>query len=229
MSLRQLAGKWRLLIILALGALPVVSALFGGSGGRSFVDDTLLAMMTFAIMPFITLGAATAAFGNELEDNTLSNLTLNPVPRWKIVAPKVAAAITVSAPVVVVSAALSVSISLSGDEGKALAAVAAGMLLGAATYSAVFTWAGLMNTRALWYGLAYVLFWEGTLANIANGVKYLSIQQYVLSVVHAIDGNLLSDPGRGLIETPAAVIGAAVVFTLFVTLTVYRLRTMDVP
>jgi hypothetical protein len=42
--------------------------------------------------------AVRAAFGNELEDRTLANLTLSPIPRWKIVVPKLLGVITIAAP-----------------------------------------------------------------------------------------------------------------------------------
>ena len=36
-------------------------------------------------------GKLTAAFGNEVEDKSLANLTLAPVPRWQIAVPKLLA------------------------------------------------------------------------------------------------------------------------------------------
>ena len=92
LSLRQLATVRRLAVLVVLGILPVfISAVLAGNSDSisSFVDDVLLTgVITAAIVPLITLAVGTAAFGNELDDNTLSNLTLSPFPRWKIVAPK---------------------------------------------------------------------------------------------------------------------------------------------
>ena len=232
LSLRQLATVRRLFVLVVLGALPIfVSALLSATGDSdaSLVDNVLLVgVITAAILPLVTLAVATAAFGNELEDNTLSNLTLSPYPRWKIVLPKMAAALTVGMPILVVSSVVSVLIALEGDAASAVAA-GLGILIGVCAYTAVFLWAGLMTTRALWYGLLYVFLWEGLFASFVDGVKYLSIGQYTLSLVHAFDDSLLSDPGLNLVEGQFAIGGAIAVVLIFTALSVRRLRYMDVP
>ena len=232
LSLRQLATIRRLFVLLVLGALPIfVSALLSATGDSdtSLVDNVLLAgVITAAILPLITLAVATAAFGNELEDNTLSNLTLSPYPRWKIVVPKMAAALTIGVPILVVSTVVSVLIALEGDAAAAVAA-GLGVLIGVCAYTAVFLWAGLMTTRALWYGLLYVFLWEGLFASFVDGVKYLSIGQYTLSLVHTFDDSLLSDPNLNLVEGPFAIAGAIAVVLVFTALSIRRLRYMDVP
>ena len=58
----------------------------------------LLGMLAGAITPLAVLAIAGAAFANEVEDRTLANLTLSPIPRWQIVVPKLLAAITIAAP-----------------------------------------------------------------------------------------------------------------------------------
>ena len=232
LSLRQLATVRRLAVLVVLGLLPVfISALLSATGesDTSLVDNVLLlGVISAAILPLVTLAVGTAAFGNELDDNTLSNLTVSPFPRWKIVAPKMAAALTVSVPVLVVSTVVSVLIALEGD---AMAAAAAGLgaLVGVGVYCAVFIWAGLMTTRALWYGLLYVFLWEGLFASFVDGVKYLSIRQYTLNLIHTFDDSLLSEPGLHLVEGPFAIAGAIAVFAVFTALSVRRLRYMDVP
>ncbi len=234
LSVRQLSSKWRLIIIVILAVAPVIAALIQASGSfeegsaYAFVDNTLLRVFIApAILPFIVLGVAAGAFGNELEDRTLSNLTLSPLSRWRIVIPKLAAVLSISAPLVVVSASVSTALGLVYVE--AALAVAAGTLLGVAVYGAIFTWLGLITSRAIVYGLLYVVFWEGFIANFADGIKYLSVQQYTLSAIHAVDSKLLADPDLGLIDSQTALIGGVVVFALFTALSVYRLRTMDVP
>lgn len=232
LSLRQLATVRRLLVLVVLGALPIfVSALLSATGDSdaALVDGVLLAgVITAAILPLVTLAVATAAFGNELEDNTLSNLTLSPYPRWKIVLPKLAAALTIGVPILVVSSVVAVLIALEGDAASA-AAAGLGVLIGVCAYNAVFLWAGLMTTRALWYGLLYVFLWEGLFASFVDGVKYLSIGQYTLSLVHTFDDSLLSDPGLNLVEGQFAIAGAIAVTLVFTALSVRRLRYMDVP
>ena len=232
LSLRQLATVRRLFVLVVLGILPIfISALLSATGDSdsSLVNSVLLAgVITSAILPLVTLALGTAAFGNELDDNTLSNLSLSPFPRWKIVAPKMAAALTVGVPVVVISSVISVLIALDGDSEAAVAA-GVGVLVGVGVYTALFIWAGLMTARALWYGLLYVFLWEGLFASFVDGVKYLSIGQYTLSLIHTFDDSLLSEPDLKLVEGPFAIAGAIAVFAVFTALSVRRLRYMDVP
>ena len=106
LSVRQLAGKWRLLILLGLCAVPfAVAAAAGSAADRptpSHIDDVLMnGLLASAILPIVALAVATAAFGNELSDKTLANLTLTPLAHWRIALPKLLAAITVSAPALV--------------------------------------------------------------------------------------------------------------------------------
>ena len=238
LSLRQLSGKWRLLIIAGLALVPLVPALVALLAPEkpvaSEVDDFLISgMLASAVLPIIALTVATAAFGNELEDRTLSNLTLAPIARWRIATSKLAASATLAAPVVALSAAVSVFIAFQGAEidGSARATVAVGVAFaaGALVYSALFVWIGLVSSRALAIGLLYVFVWEGLFSAFVEGVKYLSVRQYTLGMVQAIDGSRFTGEGQNLLGTSAAATGAAVVFALFALLSVRRLKTMDVP
>ena len=55
---------------------------------REFETAILSAMLAGSIAPLVVLAIAAAAFGNEIEDRTLANLTLSPIPRWQIAVPK---------------------------------------------------------------------------------------------------------------------------------------------
>src|SRR5689334_3316699 len=93
LTLRQLSGRWRLGIMTVLAMLPVIIAtiMLDSDHAPSVVDferAVLGAMLAGSIAPLIVLAIAGAAFGNEVEDRTLANLTLSPVPRWKIALPK---------------------------------------------------------------------------------------------------------------------------------------------
>ena len=92
----------------------------------------------------------------------------------------------------------------------------------------MFTWTGLVTTRALAVGLIYVFIWQGLLFSLPEGVRYLSIRAYTLTILHGLDDESFSTlEGRG-IELPAAVIGVGAVTVVFFLLTVRRLRKMDV-
>ena len=234
LSLRQLAGVRRLAIVLLLALLPVglslVIRLASGDDGDDddFINGLVDALLVGGIMPIVAMTMATASFGNELEDRTLSYIVLKPVPRWRIVLPKLIAPILIAGPVVLVSGAVTALIGLDTGPNTPLA-VGAALLIGVVTYSAVFTWAGLMTTRALSFAIVYVFLWEGLVSSLIGGVRYLSVRGYTLAVMYGLDRDGLESMGDRVIEFPAAIGGAALVSAVFFCLTVRRLKRMDVP
>jgi ABC-2 type transport system permease protein len=238
LSIRQLAGKWRLLILLLLCAVPFAVAVAAGSAADkplpSHLDNVLLdGLLASAILPIVVLAVATAAFGDEVSDKTLANLTLTPLARWRIALPKFLAAITISAPPLVAGAFGSVFLAfrlipLEGA-GRAATAAAVAMLVGVALYSALFLWAGLVTSHPLALGLLYVFVWEGLFGTFVNGIKYLSIRQYALGVAKAVDGTRFAGPDQHVLGGGAAIAASAIVFAGFAVLVVRRLQHMDVP
>lgn len=244
LSIKQLAGPWRLLLLFLLAALPVGLALLltltqgedetSNSGYINFLDGLLIG----AVMPIISLVLATTAFGNEVEDHTLNYLVLKPISRYKIVLAKLLATLVIGCPLVVISG---VAVILIGDGGmgaklvvldstpQAVAAVGIALFLGSVTYSAVFTWAGLMSTNAMYYALVYVVLWEGVVSSFLGGIRYLSVRGYTLGLVHGLDERSFRELADRVIEFPAALVGVVAVTAGFFLLTVKRLHDMDVP
>ena len=157
LTLRQLSGRWRLLIMTVLAAMPVLIAVLTlrSDSAPSVVEfeiAVLSAMLAGSIAPLVVLAIAAPAFANELEDRTLANLTLSPLPRWQIVVPKLLAAVTVSAPFIALSAFLTSQVAFLGD-ATATAAVTVSALVGVALYASAFVWLGLVTTQAIGIGL----------------------------------------------------------------------------
>src|SRR3712207_3178152 len=101
MTLRQMSGRWRILIMTVLGTMPVLisSMMISQDRGPSVGDFEMAiisAMLAGSIRPLGVLAIAAAAFSNELEDRTLANLTLSPLPRWQIVLAKLLGSMTVA-------------------------------------------------------------------------------------------------------------------------------------
>lgn len=241
LTLRQLGGRVRLLFILLLAALPVglTALLILTSSGSDesngdFIDAIIDALVIAGALPIVALVLATASFGNEVEDKTLSYVLLKPVPRWLIALPKMLAPIAIGGPALVLSGVASTALGGSStqfvvaDDARAILAVGVAVLCGVVAYSAVFTWAGLITTRALAAGLIYVFIWEGFLSSLMEGVRYLSIRAYTLAILHGVDGESFRELEGRVIELPAAIVGVAAVTVVFFLLTVRRLRKMDV-
>ena len=245
LSIRQMTGPWRLILIISLAALPVALTLLlsftldnDEPSNREFINTMLDAMLVAGILPIVVLMLSTVAFGNELEDRTLSFLVLKPLPRWLIVLPKLLASVVVGGPMLVVSGMAATLIGASGLgvsilvlDGNVQAAFAVGiaLLAGVVTYAAIFTWAGLLSSRAMAFALVYVFLWEGLISSFLGGVRYLSVRGYTLGIMHGLDDKSFESLDGRVIEFPAAIVGAALATGVFFLLTVRHLRRMDVP
>ena len=231
LTLRQLSGRWRLAIMTVLAALPVVITLLmlGSDSAPSvgeFETAVLGAMLAGSILPLVVLAIGGAAFGNEVEDRTLANLTLAPIPRWRIALPKLLAVITVAGPFIAASAMLTAHIAFLGD-ARATVAVTLGALGGVAMYASVFVFLGLVTSHAVGVGLLYIVIWEGFFSGFVSGVRLLSIRYYAIAIMHSLDPRRF-DMGDGL-PAVVGVVAAVVVTGGFLFLSTRRLRRMDVP
>ena len=195
LTLRQLAGSRRLWLVLVLVSLPIIAAgLFHAADSTAtsaeFADDITATLVASAILPLVILVLATSAFGNELADRTLGYLGLKPLPRWRIVVPKLLAALLVGGLPVAVSGLVSVALIEGGDVRGAVA-TGVGLLVGAAAYAAIFAWLGLASRHALIFGLIYVFVWEASLAAYLDGIRFLSVRGYTLALISGLDDERL--------------------------------------
>ena len=231
LTLRQLSGKWRLGIMTVLASLPVIIAVLmlrsdHAPSVTEFETAILSAMLAGSIAPLVVLAIAAAAMGNELEDRTLANLTLSPIPRWKIALPKLLGVITIAAPFTLVSAFLTSWVAFLGDV-QASVAVTVSALVGVALYASAFVWLGLVSSQAIGLGLLYIVLWEGFFSGFVSGVRLLSIRHYAIGVMHGLDPRRFAVGDQ--LSLTVALIMSALVFGGFLFSSVRRLRRMDVP
>lgn len=231
LTLRQLSGKWRLVIMAVLASLPVIITLLLLAESRAdtvgdFETSVLGAMLAGSIIPLVVLAIATAAFGNELEDRTLANLTSAPIPRWHIALPKFLAAITIALPFIAVSAFVTAHAAFLADT-RATIAVTTAAIAAVAMYGAVFVWLGLVSSQAIGIGLLYIVLWEGFFSGFVEGVRLLSIRAYAIALMHGIDERRFA--GDAHLKLWAAATMAALVVVGSFYLSTRKLRRMDVP
>lgn len=231
LTLRQLSGKWRLIIMTVLASLPVLVAILvlhseHAPSVGNFEDLVLSTMLAGSIAPLVVLAIGAAAFANEVEDRTLANLALTPIPRWKIVLPKLLATISIAGPFVAASAILTGWVAFLGDP-RAVMAVTISVLVGVALYASAFVWLGLVSLHAIGMGLLYIVLWEGFFSGFVSGMRLLSIRYYAIGVMHGLDPRRFAT-GDNLSFGAAATL-CAVVFAGFLLLSVRRLRRMDIP
>jgi ABC-2 type transport system permease protein len=227
-TLRGLLGRRRTVLMLLLVGLPVLVALLVRIAGSDAEADRILdPMIVRTILPLVALVFGTAALGAELEDGTAVYLIVKPIPRWRIVAAKmlVAAGLTVA---LIMPSTVLTGVLASGTGSGSLAttfAYALAASIGGAAYACAFVALSAFTGRALIIGLAYTLIWEGVLAGLLEGTRFLSIRQATLGIAAG-----LSEPPFGVtpLEFPLSVAIIAVVLVGSVVLGSLRLARFEI-
>lgn len=233
---RQILGRRRSILMALLAAIPVLLALIFRLAGptspralEGFTESVFVAMIVTLLLPLVALVFGTAAFGTEIEDGTVVYLLAKPVRRRTVVLAKWVVA---GAAALVLAAAATLLAGLLGLAGRpdgveTTIGYTVGVAVGAMVYAAVFVALSLVTGRALIAGLLYVLVWEGALADLFSGIRFLSIRQYILSIADAagVGGRV----GGDTLELATAVVLAVVVTVVGLAIAVRRLAAFEIP
>ncbi len=168
------------------------------------------------VLPLTALIIGTSVLGAEVDDGSIVGLLATPVPRSVVIASKYAVATALTAAFVAVPELLAGLIATGGATKLAIG-LFVGALAGSVMYNAIFVMLSVVTTRAIAFGLVYVLVWEGLLGNLVSGARLLSVGQYSLGVANAIAHNSALNAGlsagtaivMGVIVTAAALVIAA--------------------
>ena len=227
-TLRALLNRRRTLLLALLGALLVLVAVvfrLGDPGAAESADVTRRLLGDFGIgvlLPLVAVIVGTAALGSELDDGTIVYLLAKPVPRWRIVLVKLAAAWLVTSLLVVPA------VIVAGMIGNGDAALAAGYgvaaFVGGLEYTAIFVALSLVTSRALIIGLAYVVVWEGVVAALFAGTRAVSVRQHALAVADAIGGDAA---GRAELTIGVALVIGVLVIVGATVLAIRRLEAVE--
>ncbi len=222
LTLRQLAGQRRTLLMLLFAALPIlVAILYRASSNDDFpvrfaANGLGNGMVIAIVLPLTSLIFGTAALGAEIEDGTAVYLLAKPIARWQIVVPKLLAAWTASGLLVIGAMGIGGAITLIGEDGQGvLPAFVIASVLGAFVYSALFLMLSVLTSRALIIGLVYVFLWEAVITGLFEGTRLLSVRHATLGIADA-----LSDTSRRTFE---ASLGGATSLGILVILSVFAL------
>jgi ABC-2 type transport system permease protein len=176
--------RGRLFALLAIGALAVFFGLaIGASDSVTQFHDTLDMIDNYGLRiaaPIVALVLASAALGDFVDDRTLVYMWLRPVPRWQLAAGAALASVGTAVPLVVIPVALAAYLGTS--DLTVAGAAAASSAVATVGYAGVFLALGFKVRRALVWGLAYILIWEGFLARTVSAAAKLSVGVYSRSL-----------------------------------------------
>ena len=232
LTLRALVGRRRTVLIALLAWLPVLlGILVRVGGGRPDAPPILDALVIRTVCPLVALVVGTGVIGSEIEDGTLVFQLVKPVPRsvtavGKALVAAVLTAILIVPPVVVTGLLLG---GFGPDAIQTSVGFAVAALVGGTAYAIGFTALGVVTSRALIVGLGYTLIWEGVLAGILEGTRFLSVRQATLGVASSLTGDDVGSDPLG-IGVSVVILTVVIVGGLLVTASALRrfqLRTAD--
>lgn len=182
--LRTTATRGRLVAIGALTTISVLSALMARvaspddpfDAAASFVVANLTTLLPVAVLVF---GAG--AIGDLIDDGSLVYVWLRPIPTRLPVIAAWAATVTIVFPLVAVPVLFGTALIEPASE--LLGATALALIVGTPAYAALAVTAGVRFRRALPWGLAYILLWEGFVASAGSTAGRLAVRSYLLSIV----------------------------------------------
>ena len=193
LTMRQLLGRGRTLLMLALSLVPLLLAVIvrlaspADYDHQDFVANAIYSSFVVTlILPLVALVYGTAVLGAEIEDGTAVYVLSKPIPRVQIVLAKLAASWLATSVTVGGFALLAALFGIAGasDDGMLLG-FTVGIVLGALAYSALFVFLSVLTSRALIAGLAYVFIWEGLINGLFDGTRLLSVRHYTLGIADA--------------------------------------------
>jgi len=223
--LRQLTSRSRIIGLTLLALVAPISAFALGSADASLDDAVqLIASVGLGlVLPVVSLVFAGAAIGDLRDDKTLVYLWLRPMDRWPIVVGAALAAGTLAAPITIIPIVLAAVATGAGNgivAGSLLAAT-----VGLVAYVGVFTLFGVWLRRFIVWGLAYILIWEGFIAQAGAGVARVALRKYTRSILVDRTG---ADLDLADFTIATAVIVPLVVAVVAVAVASWRLSNQDV-
>ena len=189
----------------------------------SWPADILGVFGLTVVLPLTALIIGTSVLGAEIDDGSIVHLLATPVSRAVVIGAKYAVAVVLTMIFAAVPELVAGLIATGGATKLALG-VFAGALAGSVMYNAIFVMLSAVTTRAIAWGLLYVLIWEGVLGNLVAGARLLSVGQYSLGIANSI----AHDPGlNAALGLPTAVILGALVTAAALAVAVRRLASFS--
>lgn len=234
LTVRQLLGRGRTLLMAGVALLPIVLAVVYRAGSEDGDQQRWVARVLFeglvvtSLLPLAALVFGTAALGAEIEDGTAVYLLTKPIPRSRIIVAKVLAAWFATSITVVVSGVAAGAIGLVGAfDARLLGGFAVALVAGSLVYTSLFVLLSVATSRALIAGLAYVFVWEGLVNGLFAGTRLLSVRHYTLAVADLVAGVPGAVFDAKLAATPAVAL-VVVVCSASLWLAVRRLRRFEI-
>jgi ABC-2 type transport system permease protein len=231
-TIRQLMGRRRTLLLLLLSALPIVLAvafrLADSTEITRYTRDSFIPITVTILMPLVAILFGAGTFGAEIDDGTVVYLLAKPVRRIWIILAKALSAMLMAVLLTGISTGLAAFIVLNSrvDGIRVVEAQVLAVVVGSICYASLFMTVSLFTRRALVIGIGYMLIWEGALSVLLSGIANYSIRQYAIGAAGLIY-KLPVETARLSPETGITLAIALVVITMI--LATWKLMRFELP
>ncbi|WP_248583051.1 ABC transporter permease [Nocardioides sp. InS609-2] len=140
-------------------------------------------------LPLVALLAATAVLGPEIDDGSIVYLLAKPVNRYSVAVSKYVVALVAALGFGALPVLLAGLVNDSGNPGMSFAMLA-GAVVAAFTYSGLFLALCAFTRHAVVAGLLFVFLWEGTIGNLLDGVRWLSVSAWARDIAAALSDSI---------------------------------------
>jgi ABC-2 type transport system permease protein len=141
-----------------------------------------------ALLPLVALIYASGVIQDELEDQTFTYLLIRPIPKWAIYAAKLLATLTTTVLLTTLFTALTyVAIYAGAGEDAVLARCLKACsihALAVVAYCCLFGLMSLLTRRVLIVGIIYIVIVEGLFANLAFGIRLITVIYYLRIIAY---------------------------------------------
>lgn len=231
-TVRQLMGRRRTLLMVLLSALPILLAVaFRLNDSTEITTYTRSSFNTITItilMPLVAILFGAGAFGAEIDEGTVVYLLAKPIRRVWIVLAKALSAMIMAVLLTGISTGIAAFIVLGSrvDGIRVTEAQVLAVVVGSICYVSLFMTVSLFTRRALVLGIGYMLIWEGALSSLLSGIANYSIREYALGAGGLIY-KLPVETSRLSPETGMSLAVALVLITLAVA--TWKLMRFELP
>jgi ABC-2 type transport system permease protein len=195
LTLRQhLHGK-RWMVITLLFLLPAVLVLIVRRTAHDVPPVNFEFVFVFmfipqALLPLVALIYASGMIQDEQEEQTITYLLVRPIAKWAIYLVKLLATLTTTVCLTAIFTAITYVVIYAGAEPSAesiplrCAKAISIHALAVIAYCCLFGLIGLLSKRSLVIGILYIAIFEGLFANLAFGIRLLTVIYYTRLIAY---------------------------------------------
>jgi ABC-2 type transport system permease protein len=194
-TLRQHRHGKRWMIMAVLMLLPAGLAILVRSTAHDVPGVAMEFIFAFmfipqALLPLASLIYASGMIQDEQEEQTITYLLVRPIPKWAIYLMKLLATLTVVVGLTVVFTALTYAAIYLGakntEENVLIRCLRASSIhaLAVVAYCCLFGLMSLITKRILIVGILYIALVEGLFANLAFGIRLITVIYYARLIAY---------------------------------------------